>query len=128
MHKHACPMQFPKRQYGQREPGFFGGTNTVGWGEGSGQQEPWEKLWFSLLPGYFLPRTVPLFSAHQTQGSCADYSFGPCVNQLLLPLSGETELENLPLSSSSFRGGIWAGTPETLAQTPFQSTDLLRES
>lgn len=66
--------------------------------------------------------------AHQTQGSCADYSSGSCVNQRLLPLTGETELENLPLSSSSFRGGIWAGTPETLAQTPFQSTDLLRES
>ena len=65
--------------------------------------------------------------AHQTQGSWV-YSFGSCVNQLLLPLTGETELENLPLSSSSFRGGIWAGTPETLAQTRFHSTELIRES
>lgn len=25
VHKHACPMQISKRQFGRRESGFFGG-------------------------------------------------------------------------------------------------------
>lgn len=61
----------------------------------------------------------------------APFSFNSSVSrQLLRPLPGdETELEEnlntrlLP----PLRNGIWARTPEILAQTPPQATDLLKE-
>lgn len=63
MYKHACPMQIPKRQYGQREPGFLGGQALTGGEKGVVSRTTGEALVLQgashlSVPLLTLPRSV----------------------------------------------------------------------